>query len=442
MNDFKRNTLRKLMITAPSSNTGKTLISTALIKLFRELDLQVMGAKTGPDYIDAEYLTYASGKKSENFDLFLMDDDLIKKKINKIAVDNDVLLVEGVMGYFDGSGNTFEASSFDLSKKFDIGAILLYEPEGEMFTMVPKIKGMVDFSEGQIKGVIFNKTSKKIYDMIAPQIEKYVGISALGYIPNDKRLEIHERSLGLIRPKEVEDITERLDLITKQMKKTVDIRGVLMAATQQTSEQDRAEENPFKKYKILMAKDDAFCFHYESELYDAATFFSPLNDKEIPEDTDLVVIGGGYPELFRFKLSNNESMINSLREYHRKGGRILAYGGGLIYLSKRIGEVPMVGIFPGLSSMTKNLVHFGYQKAVIEDEWLGTQRGEFNVREYHRGIYETSSRSMLMLSKPNDEKGETRHSDGYKERNAYGSYSHAHPDAISKMILQFLERKV
>ena len=154
MEDNKRNTLRKLMITAPSSNTGKTLISTALIKLFKELDLEVMGAKTGPDYIDAEYLTYASGKKSENFDLFLMDEDLIRSKINKIAAKNDVLLVEGVMGYFDGSGNTFEASSFDLSKKLDIGAILLYEPKGEMFTMVPKIKGMVDFSEGQIKGVI------------------------------------------------------------------------------------------------------------------------------------------------------------------------------------------------------------------------------------------------------------------------------------------------
>ena len=346
------------------------------------------------------------------------------------------------MGYFDGSGNTFEASSFDLSKKLDIGAILLYEPKGEMFTMVPKIKGMVDFSEGQIKGVIFNKTSKKIYDMIAPQIEKYVGISALGYIPNDKRLEIHERSLGLIRPKEVEDIDERLNIITNQMKQTVDIRGVLMAATQQTSEQDKIQENPFKKYKILMANDDAFCFHYDSELYDAATFFSPLEDKEIPADTDLVVIGGGYPELFRYQLSKNESMMNSLREYHRKGGRIIAYGGGLIYLSKRIGEVPMVGIFPGLSSMTKNLIHFGYQKAVIEDEWLGTQRGEFNAREYHRGIYETSSRSMLTLSKPSDETGETRHSDGYKERNAYGSYSHAHPDAISKMILQFLERKI
>ena len=311
-----------------------------------------------------------------------------------------------------------------------------------MFTMVPKIKGMVDFSEGQIKGVIFNKTSKKIYDMIAPQIEKYVGISALGYIPRDRRLEIHERSLGLIRPKEVEDIDERLNIITNQMKQTVDIRGVLMAATQQTSEQDKIQENPFKKYKILMANDDAFCFHYDSELYDAATFFSPLEDKEIPADTDLVVIGGGYPELFRYQLSKNESMMNSLREYHRKGGRIIAYGGGLIYLSKRIGEVPMVGIFPGLSSMTKNLIHFGYQKAVIEDEWLGTQRGEFNAREYHRGIYETSSRSMLTLSKPSDETGETRHSDGYKERNAYGSYSHAHPDAVSNMILQFLERKI
>lgn len=442
MEENKRNTLRKLMITAPSSNTGKTLISTAFIKLFKELDLEVMGAKTGPDYIDAEYLTYASGKKSENFDLFLMDEDLIRSKINKIGAKNDVLLVEGVMGYFDGSGNTFESSSFDLSKKFDIGAILLYEPKGEMFTMVPKIKGMVDFSEGQIKGVIFNKTSKKIYDMIAPQIEKYVGISALGYIPRDRRLEIHERSLGLIRPKEVEDIDERLNIITNQMKQTVDIRGVLMAATQQTTEQDKIQENPFKKYKILMANDDAFCFHYDSELYDAATFFSPLKDKEIPADTDLVVIGGGYPELFRYQLSENESMMNSLREYHRKGGRIIAYGGGLIYLSKRIGEVPMVGIFPGLSSMTKNLIHFGYQKAVIEDEWLGTQRGEFNAREYHRGIYETSSRSMLTLSKPSDETGETRHSDGYKERNAYGSYSHAHPDAVSNMILQFLERKI
>lgn len=434
--------LRKLMIAAPCSNTGKTLISTAFIKLFKEMGLEVSGAKAGPDYIDAEYLTYAAGKKSENFDLFMMSDDLIKSKINRIAKSSDVMVTEGVMGYFDGSGNTFESSSFDLSKKFDIGTVLVYEPKGEMFTMVPKIKGMVDFSEGQIKGVIFNKTSKKIYEMIAPQIEKYVGIKVLGFIPKDERLKINERSLGLIRPSEIPDFNERLEIICSHMRENVDIKAALRIATTQELKEDETLLNPFKKYNILMANDDVFCFHYNSLLYDAAKSFSPLNDKEIPENTDLIVIGGGYPELYRFKLAENTEMMDALREYHRKGGKIIAYGGGLMYLSKKIGDVDMVGIFPGVTSMTKNLVHFGYQDAVIEDEWLGVLRGSFKVREYHRGIYETSSRSMLILKKPTDDEGKTIHYDGYKERNAYGSYSHAHPDEMKDMILEFLERKM
>lgn len=434
--------LRKLMIASPTSNSGKTLISTALIKLFRDMGLTVMGAKTGPDYIDAEYLTYAAGKMSENFDLFLMDEDIIREKVNKIAAQNDVLVVEGVMGYYDGRGNTMQASSFDLANKLDLGTILVYEPRGEMFTMVPKIKGMVDFGKGTIKGIIFNKTSKRIYEMIAPQVEEYVGIKPLGYIPNEDFILINERSLGLIRPSEVENMEQRLQMFCDQIKQTVDLNRMLQVATKEAPAKDIDLENPFEKYNIYYAEDDAFCFHYNSEIYKASKKFSPLKDKEIPMNADLVVIGGGYPELFRFKLAANKDMINSLREYHRRGGKILAYGGGLMYLSEKIGDVDMVGIFPGTSSMTKNLVHFGYHEAVIEDEWLGIMHGSFRVREYHRGIYETTNRAMLKLRKPDDLTGKSEHTDGYKERNAYGSYSHPHPDQVKDMLLEFLARRI
>ena len=146
--------MQGVMITAPASNTGKTTLSFGIIRAIKNRGIDVSAFKTGPDFIDTKYLGIASGKRAGNLDIHLMGREGIKKSI---AMNTGQLaVVEGAMGYFDGMYNTFEKSSYDISKELDIPAILVYRPQGEMFSAIPKIKGMVDFSGSKIKGIILN----------------------------------------------------------------------------------------------------------------------------------------------------------------------------------------------------------------------------------------------------------------------------------------------
>ena len=186
--------MKGLMIAAPNSNSGKTLVTMGIIRAIKNRGIDVSAFKTGPDFIDREYIAYASGKPGGNLDLHLMGLEGLK---NSLYLNRgEFAVIEGVMGYFDGIYNTYKNSSYDISEKLDISAILVYCPSGEMFSAVPKIKGMVDFSKGRIKGIIFNKTSESTYKLLKEIVEEYVDIKVLGYIPKNKKYNI-EYHVGL-----------------------------------------------------------------------------------------------------------------------------------------------------------------------------------------------------------------------------------------------------
>ena len=186
--------MKTIMITAPSSNTGKTVITLGIIRAIKNRGLDVSAFKTGPDFIDRKYIGIASGKRASNLDMHLMGREGL---IQSIAMNNgDFGVIEGAMGYFDGIYNTYENSSYDISLQLDIPSILVYSPKGEMFSAIPKIKGMVDFSKGRIKGIVINKTNESMYKLLKEQIEKYINIEVLGYLPIDEDLNIESRHLG------------------------------------------------------------------------------------------------------------------------------------------------------------------------------------------------------------------------------------------------------
>ncbi len=364
--------MKTIMITAPQSNEGKTLISLGLIRALKNRGLDVSAFKTGPDFIDTSYLALASKKRAGNLDMHMMGEEGIKIALSMNR--GEYAVIEGAMGYFDGIYNSFENSSYHISNKLNINAILIYTPKGEMFSAIPKIKGMIDFPRSRIKGIIFNRVNKASYMLLKERVEEYTGLKVLGYVENEEEANLGSRFRALVegtQNKEAEDLIERTAEI---LVKTVDLDGIISLMKDL---EIREYQYPRKRdIKVSIAYDEAFSFYYSENLkllerVCQVEHFSPIKDRKVPK-CHLLYIGGGYPELYKEELSQNKAMLSSIREMAEGGAYIYAESGGFMYLVEEIEGYPMVGIFKGKAYMTDRLQRFGYCNIKLrEDSLLG-----------------------------------------------------------------------
>ena len=414
--------MKTIMITAPSSNTGKTVVTLGIIRALRNRGLDISAFKTGPDFIDRKYLGAACGKSAGNLDMHLMGNNGIFESLEMNK--GDFALIEGAMGYFDGIYNTYENSSFDIARKLDVPSILVYSPKGEMFSAIPKIKGMVDFSKGRIKGIIINKTNESMYGLLKEQIERHINIEVLGYLPLDKELNIESRHLGLVQAEENTEIDSYIDKAAAMVETTIDIDKLIQLAKE-------VKVKPYiyskgRDIKVAIAYDGAFNFYYEENIKlleetCSVEYFSPLKDKKLPK-ADLVYIGGGYPELHLEELSKNKEMIRSIRNYTEKDGYLFAEAGGLMYLMESIEDYSMCGIFAGKSTMTNKLQKFGYVNILLkENSIIGEVGDTLRGQEFHRSIIESNRAQILHIRKPMSKR---RWQCGLTYKNALGIYQH------------------
>lgn len=414
--------MKTIMITAPSSNTGKTTLTLGLLRNLKDRGLDITGFKTGPDYIDPLYHEVACGNRSGNLDIHMMGEDGIKQAIS--ISRNEYAVVEGAMGYFDGTYNTYESSSFHISEILDIPSILVYTPKGEMFSAIPKIKGMHDFSNGRIKGIILNKTSKRVYEMLKEQIENYTDLEVLGYVEKDDLFEIPSRYLGLLQPHENKDLAELIETISKKIEETVNVDKLI--GLMKEVEVDRFIYPENKDITVAIAMDKAFNFYYTEDLKlfentCNVTYFSPLEDDYLPK-CDLLYISGGYPELYKKELAENKSMLESIKNYAENDGFIYAEGGGMMYLTESIDDVKMCGVLKAKSEMTDKTQKFGYTYTELkEDLFLGKKGDILRSKEFHKSIIKSDSENIFNISKPMSDK---TWESGYRYKNVVCSYSH------------------
>ncbi len=414
--------MKTIMMTAPSSNSGKTILTLGIIRAIKNRGLDISAFKTGPDFIDTKYLGLASGKDAGNLDIHLMGRKGIKSSMSMNY--GDYAVVEGVMGYFDGIYNTFENSSFDISRELDIPAILVYTPKGEMFSAIPQIKGMVDFSNQRIKGIILNKVSKPIYEMMKEIIEENIDIKILGYVPYNSSLEIESRYLGLMQSYEISDVDKLINKASKIIEETIDIDEIMN--TMEEVEIEPYEYPEKRNIKVSIAYDNAFNFYYNENIkllenICEVKYFSPLKDKKIPE-SDLIYIGGGYPELYKEELSSNEEMLLSIRENVMNDKHIIAESGGFMYLVSSIDNYPMCDIFKGQGKMTDRLQRLGYVNIILnEDTILGKKGDSITGNEFHRSIIDTQETPVFYIKKT---KADKEWQCGYQYKNTLGYYQH------------------
>lgn len=397
--------LRRIMIAAPKSGSGKTTITCALLQTLKSMGQQVVSYKCGPDYIDPMFHQQVIGVQVKNLDTFFTGEEETRRLFLNGRASEDMAVLEGVMGLFDGLGGIREeGSSYHLAKVTRTPIILVLDAKGMGRSVLPAIAGFLSYDpEHLIRGVILNRMSKGYYEIVKPLIEDELGICVLGYFPENKNLTIGSRHLGLQMPGEISGIVKRLQEAADTLQMTVSVEKVLeiageaeelveadgpaerVADTEADSVEDggKVRQDPERAPILAVARDEAFCFYYEDNLRLLREFgadiqyFSPIHDTSLPQGCSGILLGGGYPELYAEALSQNTAMHQAIGQAFSDGMPVVAECGGFMYLHSELRDrsgrsYPMAGVLPGTCHDTGKLVRFGY----IELEARGEQLQE------------------------------------------------------------------
>ena len=411
----------RIMLAAPASGSGKTLITCGLLQAFKNRGVHPVSFKCGPDYIDPLFHTQVLGIPSRNLDSYFTGRELTKALFCKNAAQADLAVMEGVMGFYDGvAGITTQASSWELADITDTPVILVVNMRGMSRSVVALIRGFLQMEKkSHICGVILNQTSEVMCEDLRPLIEENCKIPVLGYVPKVAECVIESRHLGLVTPTEMTDLQERIEKLAEILEKTLDLDKILtvaagasmlqeqkmedfypelQVATEENCKESGKEQNQSQgehPVRIGVARDEAFCFYYEDNLDLLRAMgaqivpFSPLHDAKLPENLHGLLIGGGYPELYAKQLSENETMKESFRRQIEAGMPYLAECGGFMYLHETMEDMKrerwqMVGVLPGHAFYTGKLGRFGYVELTAQKEQILGEAGEtIRAHEFH-----------------------------------------------------------
>ena len=230
--NYEKIKISRIMIAAPSSGSGKTLITCGLLNLLKKKGLKPASFKCGPDFIDPMFHTKVLGTRSRNLDTFFTDPDTTRGLLARNAKDADLAVLEGVMGYFDGMGiDSSRAGASDLASVTDTPVLLIVPAKGVSRSVLPLIRGFLDFQEKPcIRGLILNRVSAGLYPRMKEMIEREAGVPVVGYVPVVKDCALESRHLGLLMPDEIASFQDRLDRLADVLDGTLDLEQILKIA--------------------------------------------------------------------------------------------------------------------------------------------------------------------------------------------------------------------
>ena len=425
----------RILLAAPGSGSGKTLLTTGLLTLFQNRGIRCRSFKCGPDYIDPMFHKYVLGIDSCNLDSFFLSQEELRTLFRKRAADAELSVLEGVMGYYDGiGGNSTSASTYEVATITDTPAILVVNGKGSSLSLAAQIKGFLDYrKDSHICGVILNKTNKMVGERLRPEIER-LGVRYLGAVPVCETMDIKSRHLGLTMPQEQSELRGHLNAFAKQLEEYLDVDGILELAgysgeklpeagkTEQSNQTDLNQEETKQDEirpidsesepptrRMAVAMDEAFCFYYQENLdflrqqgWELIPF-SPLCDAALPEQIHAILLGGGYPELYAKELSANEPMLASIRNAHAEGIKILAECGGFLYLQEHLEDEtgtswPVAGLIHADGFRTEKLGRFGYISLM--------QNGAVRIKGHEFHYWDsTAPGSAFRAEKPQSNRG-------------------------------------
>ena len=411
---------RGAIIAAPGSGSGKTTLTLALLRALRDAGVAVTSAKVGPDYIDPAYHAAASGRVCHNLDTWSMTDRTIAALLADLQRDAYAILVEGVMGLFDGAPDG-RGSAADLSRRTGWPVVLVVDASGMAASVAALVHGFMSYDSGvEIAGVIFNRTGSHRHGELLRRATRPLGVPVFGCVTRSDCLSLPDRHLGLVQAREHPDLESFLARAARQIRREVDTEALLAAAgparlarTARTARPARptcptrstrsppvapsaaAAGLPMLGQRTAVARDDAFAFCYPHMLDGwrragcEIGFFSPLEDEPPPEHVDAVFLPGGYPELHAARLAAAGRFKAGLARCAERGAVVYGECGGYMVLGERLVDGDgvshrMVGLLPVETSFESPRLSLGYREvALVGDSVLGHAGTRFRGHEFH-----------------------------------------------------------
>ena len=459
----------KVVLAGTGSAVGKTTISTGIMKALQDENVQPF--KVGPDFIDPSYHTIATGNVSRNLDSFFMTESQIINSFERgLKKSNSKMgIIEGVRGLYEGISPISDiGNTASIAKALDAPVVLLMDSRSLVKSAAAVVLGFKALDpEIRIEGVILNKVKGKRHYLKAKEsVEKLANVPVIGGIPRNDEIAVEERHLGLVPALEKEKINRNIELWGKIAEEYIDLdalKSIMKTSSKSTVKDNRnkaieAHEDEFNKHhneaielevtngakpgelwktgnktplKIGVAIDEIFTFYYKETLESLEENgakivpFSPYKDEEIP-DVDALYIGGGYPEVFKRDLSENESMLKSINKFHNEDRPIYGECGGLIYLSKSIDGLDMVNAIPYAAEMTPKVQGLNYVVARSNQDNLISDEGDvFRAHEFHYTKLNIDSTKDLVFDVLRG-RGVLDNMDGVSIKNTLANYIHIH----------------
>jgi len=448
----------RIVISGSYSGVGKTTVATGLMGAFRNRKMKVQGFKVGPDYIDTSYHTMITNRYARNLDTWMVPYEGVLEIFIRAFQDADIAIIEGAMGLYDGASGVDETgSTAEMARILNAPVILVIDASDMARSAGALVLGYQKFDPNlRLAGVIANGLGSTTHaKWVKDAIETHTNIPVLGTLPIRNKIKMPERHLGLIPTLERGELHSYFSTLADFIEENVNldpISEIAKSAPKLPTQKSKIypKKNKKKKVRIGIALDEAFNFYYWDNVdmlkaYGAEiTFFSPIHNEKLP-DVDGIYIGGGFPEVLAAKLEENKSMRLKIKKRAEEGMPLYAECGGLMYLTDSVinfsGKAfQMVGLFPGITVMTKKLEAMGYTLADVVIHTIIPRKGtKLKGHEFHFSTITNIPRDASFAYKMKLGKGINGKHDGWIEYNVLASYMHMHFGYDKKLVQSFIQ---
>jgi len=435
----------RIVVSGLGGDSGKTMVSLGLLFLARERDLPVGAFKKGPDYIDAAWLSWASGRPARNLDGYLMGYDVVRSSFLAWCEEDGLNVVEGNRGLYDGSDEKGTHSTYRLAKELSAPVILVCNAAKVTRTLAACVLGCMKMDpETKIAGVVLNRVGGSRHESVLRRsIERECGLPVLGALPAERGGNaLPGRHLGLVTPEEHPELENLRKRIESLCSANLDLEGILSVA-RRVEPPDGPESARFdfapdaEGLKIGFIRDSAFTFYYPEnlEILEAAgaelVGVSPLEDERLPAGLNGLYIGGGFPETHAAKLSSNASWLADLKRFAGSGGAVYAECGGLMLLSRAIiwkgKRYPMTGVLPFDVRVEERPQGHGYTELEVDrDNHFFLKGTRLKGHEFHYSLIVSVEGEVETACRALRGNGIFDKREGIILGNVWASYTHLH----------------
>jgi cobyrinic acid a,c-diamide synthase len=421
----------RVVIGGTHSGVGKTTVAVGIMSALRQRGMRVAAAQVGPDYIDPGYHSLAVGRPSRNLDPWLCGPDVIPALAGRAGEGCDVLVIEGVMGLFDGvddpSGN---ASTAHVAALLDAPVVLVVDASSMSRSVAALVHGYSSFDPSVVvAGVILNRVGSDSHERMLRGALAPLAVPVIGVLRRSEAFQWRERHLGLVPVVEhSEAVSARLAVLADTVEATCDLHALMTLARDAPSRLVSTPPRPWHqaKVRIAIAAGPAFSFTYPDNLealeHAGAELlpFDPTRDAMLPQDIHGLYVGGGFPEVFLPLLADNRPLLADVRLRVRNGLVTWAECGGLLWLSRSLDGHRLAGVVPAEGHMTTSLT-LGYRRARLRQQTpLGREGTALRGHEFHYSVIEPPGTAIDLEARTG------RSHAGHASPTLLASYLHLH----------------